>query len=84
MVAYPAMMNVDGRIGVLVNGYGAQLGRLDLKVDIAGKKVRSAEWKKITIDAKLEPAIAEPLSERPLVQVEFVVPGAGHARGDNE
>jgi hypothetical protein len=36
------------------------------------------------IDAKLEPAIAEPLSERPLVQVEFVVPGAGHARGDNE
>ena len=37
-----------------------------------------------TIDAKLEPAIAEPLSERPLVQVEFVVPGAGHARGDNE
>jgi hypothetical protein len=37
-----------------------------------------------TIDAKLEPAAAEPLSERPLVQVEFVVPGAGHARGDNE
>ena len=37
-----------------------------------------------TIDAKLEPDIAEPLSERPLVQVEFVVPGAGHARGDNE
>ena len=37
-----------------------------------------------TIDAKLEPAIAEPLSERPLVQVQFVVPGAGHARGDNE
>jgi 5'-nucleotidase/UDP-sugar diphosphatase len=54
-VAYPAMMNVDGRIGVLVDGYGTQLGRLDLKVDLAAKKVRSAEWKKITIDSKIEP-----------------------------
>jgi 2',3'-cyclic-nucleotide 2'-phosphodiesterase (5'-nucleotidase family) len=54
-VAYPSMMNFDGRIGVLVNGYGTQLGRLDLKVDLAAKRVRSAEWKKIQIDGKIEP-----------------------------
>src|SRR6266567_1932404 len=54
--AYPAMMNVDGRVGVLVDGYGVQLGRLDLRVDIARKNVQSAEWKKIAIDAKLQPA----------------------------
>ena len=55
-VAYKAMMNVDGRIGVLVDAYGLQLGRLDLQVDMAAKKVQSAEWKKISIDAKLQPA----------------------------
>jgi 5'-nucleotidase/UDP-sugar diphosphatase len=55
-VAYPEMMNVEGRVAVLVNSYADQLGRLDLQVDIAGKKLRSAEWKKITIDAKLAPA----------------------------
>jgi len=54
--AYPEMMNVDGRVAVLVNSYADQLGRLDLQVDIAGKKLRSAEWKKIPIDAKLAPA----------------------------
>jgi 2',3'-cyclic-nucleotide 2'-phosphodiesterase (5'-nucleotidase family) len=55
-VAYPDMMNVDGRIAVLVNSYADQLGRLDLTVDIAGKKLRSAAWKKIPIEAKLAPA----------------------------
>jgi 2',3'-cyclic-nucleotide 2'-phosphodiesterase (5'-nucleotidase family) len=54
-VAYPAMMNVDGRVGVLVNDYGTQLGRLDLKVDLAAKKLRSAVWTKIPIDAKITP-----------------------------
>jgi 2',3'-cyclic-nucleotide 2'-phosphodiesterase (5'-nucleotidase family) len=52
---YPEMMKVDGRIAVLVNGYGTQLGRLDLKVDLASKKLRSAEWKKIPIDATIQP-----------------------------
>jgi 2',3'-cyclic-nucleotide 2'-phosphodiesterase (5'-nucleotidase family) len=52
---YPEMLNVDGRIAVLVNGYGTQLGRLDLKVDLAAKKLRSAEWKKIPIDATIQP-----------------------------
>ncbi len=52
---YPEMMNVDGRVAVLVNGYGTQLGRLDLKVDLGSKKLRSAEWKKIPIDATIQP-----------------------------
>ncbi len=54
--AYPEMMNVEGRVAVLVNSYADQLGRLDLQVDIAGRKLRSAEWKKIPIEAKLAPA----------------------------
>jgi 2',3'-cyclic-nucleotide 2'-phosphodiesterase (5'-nucleotidase family) len=53
---YPAMMKVDGRVAVLVHAYGTELGRLDLKVDIAGKKVVSAEWAKIPIDSSIPPA----------------------------
>ena len=55
-VGYPAMMNVDGRVAVLVRAYGDQLGRLDLKVDVAAKKVLSAEWTKIPINSKIPPA----------------------------
>jgi 2',3'-cyclic-nucleotide 2'-phosphodiesterase (5'-nucleotidase family) len=54
-VGYPAMMNVEGRVGVLVNGYGVEFGRLDLQVDMAGKKLRSAEWKKIPVSDKIQP-----------------------------
>ena len=36
------------------------------------------------IDAKLSPPIAEPSPERPLVQVEFVVPGVRPTRDDQE
>jgi 5'-nucleotidase / UDP-sugar diphosphatase len=54
--AYPEMMNVDGRVAVLVNSYADQLGRLDLEVDVAGKKLKSAKWKKIPITASLAPA----------------------------
>jgi 2',3'-cyclic-nucleotide 2'-phosphodiesterase (5'-nucleotidase family) len=53
---YASMMNVDGRVAVLVRAYGAQLGRLDLKVDVASKKVLSAEWTKIPITSKIAPA----------------------------
>ena len=53
---YPAMMNVDGRVAVLVRSYGAQLGRLDLKLDVGAKKVLSAEWTKIPIDSSIPPA----------------------------
>ena len=55
-VAYSEMMNVDGRVAVLVNSYADQLGRLDLEVDVAGKKLKSANWKKIPITASLTPA----------------------------
>jgi 2',3'-cyclic-nucleotide 2'-phosphodiesterase (5'-nucleotidase family) len=55
-VAYAEMMNVDGRVAVLVNSYADQLGRLDLEVDVAGKKLKSANWKKIPITASLTPA----------------------------
>ena len=55
-VAYRKTMDVDGRVAVLVNGYADELGRLDLQVDVAGKKLKSAEWKKIPIEASLEPA----------------------------
>jgi 2',3'-cyclic-nucleotide 2'-phosphodiesterase (5'-nucleotidase family) len=55
-LGYPAMMNVDGRVAVLVRAYGDQLGRLDLKVDVAAKKVLSAEWTKIPINSKIPPA----------------------------
>jgi 5'-nucleotidase/UDP-sugar diphosphatase len=54
-IGYPQMMNVDGRVAVLVHSYGTELGRLDLKVDVAGKKVRSAEWTRIPVDAKIQP-----------------------------
>ena len=55
-VAYRTMMDVDGRVAVLVNGYADELGRLDLQVDVAGKKLKSAEWKKIPIEASVQPA----------------------------
>ena len=48
-VAYASMMKVDGRVGVLVDSYGEQLGRLDLEVDMGAKRLKSAEWKKIAI-----------------------------------
>jgi hypothetical protein len=37
-----------------------------------------------TIDAKLSTAIAEPAPKPTSVVVQFVVPGAGHARDDQE
>ena len=55
-IAYPNMINVDGRVAVLVNSYADQLGRLDLQVDLTDKKLQSAKWRKIPIEAKLPPA----------------------------
>jgi len=46
----------DGRILVRVKGYGEELGRLELKVDIAKKSPASWIWKRIPIDARrIEP-----------------------------
>lgn len=53
---YKEMMNVGGRVGVLVSSDGVELGRLDLQVDMSTKRLASAEWKKIPIDSKIEPA----------------------------
>lgn len=53
---YQAMIKLDGRVAVLVRAYGVQLGRLDLKLDVAAKKVLSAEWTKLPIDSKIPPA----------------------------
>jgi len=53
---YPVMTNIDGRVAVLVPAYGVQLGRLDLKLDVAAKKLLSAEWTKIPIVASIPPA----------------------------
>ncbi len=44
--------NVEGRICVKVRAYGRELGRLDLRVDVPGKRVASYEWKRIRIDAR--------------------------------
>jgi 2',3'-cyclic-nucleotide 2'-phosphodiesterase (5'-nucleotidase family) len=52
---YPEMKNVNGRVAVLVHGYGVELGRLDLQVDMTGKKLQSAMWKKIPIDNRIQP-----------------------------
>ena len=53
---YPQIMNVDGRVAVLVKAYGVELGRLDLQMDVAAKKVLQTDWKKIPIDNTIAPA----------------------------
>jgi 2',3'-cyclic-nucleotide 2'-phosphodiesterase (5'-nucleotidase family) len=57
---------VDGRIGVKVRAYGRELGRLDLRVDVPGKRVASYEWKRIPIDARqipADPAVAQLIAQ---------------------
>ncbi len=54
--AYAKMLDVEGRVAVLVNFNADQLGRLDLKVDLATKKLTFAEWKKIPVTFSLPPA----------------------------
>jgi 2',3'-cyclic-nucleotide 2'-phosphodiesterase (5'-nucleotidase family) len=47
----------DGRVLVRVKGYGAELGRLELKVDTEKKAPVSWTWKRIPVDStKIEPA----------------------------
>lgn len=55
--AYPEIRRINGGVAVLVDGYGVQLGRLELDLDMNTKKLRASEWKKIPIDSKkLDPA----------------------------
>jgi 2',3'-cyclic-nucleotide 2'-phosphodiesterase (5'-nucleotidase family) len=44
-------ITVEDRIAVWCKAYGVELGRLDLDVDTAEKKVISSQWKRIPIDA---------------------------------
>lgn len=54
---YGALKQMDGRVAVELRGYGVELGRLDLDVDVPHKKVVSSGWKRIPIDShKLAPA----------------------------
>jgi 5'-nucleotidase/UDP-sugar diphosphatase len=47
----------DGRVLVRVKGYGAELGRLELKVDTEKKAPVSWTWKRIPVDStRIEPA----------------------------
>jgi 2',3'-cyclic-nucleotide 2'-phosphodiesterase (5'-nucleotidase family) len=43
---------VDGRVGVRVRGYGRELGRLDLQVDVEADAVVDWKWKTIPIEAE--------------------------------
>jgi 2',3'-cyclic-nucleotide 2'-phosphodiesterase (5'-nucleotidase family) len=49
---YAKLHNFDGRVGALVTSYGAELGRLDLQVDMTAHKLKSAEWKIVPVDSK--------------------------------
>jgi 5'-nucleotidase / UDP-sugar diphosphatase len=52
-----AETRLDGRGVVRVKGYGEELGRLDLQVDMGQKKLASWDWKRIAIDrGKFTPA----------------------------
>jgi 5'-nucleotidase/UDP-sugar diphosphatase len=56
---FEQMHRAGNGVAVLCDGYGRELGRLDLK--IANHKVQSAEWKKIPIDSHTidpEPRVA--------------------------
>jgi 2',3'-cyclic-nucleotide 2'-phosphodiesterase (5'-nucleotidase family) len=50
--AYAKVHNFDGRVGALVTSYGAELGRLDLQVDMTAHKLKSADWKIVPVDSK--------------------------------
>ena len=50
------------RLAVRVRAYGVELGRLDLKVDVANKEIASFEWRRIPVGAEThapDPATAE-------------------------
>ncbi|HEY6987793.1 MAG TPA: bifunctional UDP-sugar hydrolase/5'-nucleotidase [Bryobacteraceae bacterium] len=44
-------ITVEDRIAVWCKAYGVELGRLDLEVNTAEKKVISSQWKRIRVDA---------------------------------
>jgi len=50
---YRGMKNIDGRVAVEAKVYGLELGRLDLRVDVAHHTIVSAGWKRIPINSKI-------------------------------
>jgi 2',3'-cyclic-nucleotide 2'-phosphodiesterase (5'-nucleotidase family) len=46
----------QGRVLVRVSAYGAEFGRLDLRVDTVAKKMASYEYKRIPVDASVPPS----------------------------
>lgn len=47
---------VEGRVAAGCRGYGVELGRLDLDVDLATKKLSTWSWKPLPVDAATIPA----------------------------
>jgi 2',3'-cyclic-nucleotide 2'-phosphodiesterase (5'-nucleotidase family) len=47
-----APMQLDGRVMLRLKGYGEELGRLDMRVDIEKKKMVSWNWKQIPISGR--------------------------------
>ncbi|MBI3934728.1 MAG: bifunctional metallophosphatase/5'-nucleotidase [Acidobacteria bacterium] len=54
---------IDGRIMVRVKGFGVEVGRLDLEVDLAQKTVASSSWKRFAVNAE-EIAPAEDMARQ--------------------
>ena len=49
-------VRVGERLEVRVAGYGIELGRLDLQVDLDARRIASSTWKRIPIDSRTIPA----------------------------
>jgi 2',3'-cyclic-nucleotide 2'-phosphodiesterase (5'-nucleotidase family) len=47
---YKEMVSLNGGRAVEVRGFGAELGRLDLKIEMPGRKIVSADWKHIPVN----------------------------------
>jgi 2',3'-cyclic-nucleotide 2'-phosphodiesterase (5'-nucleotidase family) len=47
---------VEGRVAAGCRGYGVELGRMDLDVDLAHEKLSSWSWKRLPVDATTIPA----------------------------
>ena len=53
----------DGRMMVRAKAYGEELGRLELRVNVAGKSVASWNWKKLAVDCQSAPGAADVAKE---------------------
>jgi 2',3'-cyclic-nucleotide 2'-phosphodiesterase (5'-nucleotidase family) len=58
----PTEMNIGGRLGVNVQAFGREVGRLRLRFDTATETIVSHEWSRISVDATRYPA--DPATDR--------------------